>query len=695
MVAQSDAAPKPAGEIVPYVGPRPFESDDSGYFFGRDYEAAELLAQIVSYRTVVLYAPSGAGKTSLLNAQVIPQLESKGFEVLASTRVQGVSLAELPESANPYVVSALSGWMEQDLSPTRLADQTLADYLAQQEPLTDKYGQAAPRVLIFDQFEELFTAYPTRWPDREAFFEQLRDALEDDPWLRIVLSMREDRIAQLEPHAATMPDFLRYRFRLERMRPEAALEAVSGPALKSGRPFAPGAAEKLVEELGQTRVETSTGPKTGPGQFIEPVQLQVVCRNLWLSLPPDVDTISESDIATYGDVNQALSEYYEAVVSRTVGVARVSEGTLRDWFEKKLITPAKTRGLVFYDQEKGHTAGLGNDAIVELDGQHIIRGEFRAGSRWYELTHDRFIDPILAANEAWRQKRWKRLLRVGQGSISLLIFLLITGIWVVGTITDAVEGPEQTRNAALAGTATAGIGTQVALSDDLTRSMETAVAATATQASSMATASVEGATATWAAQSAKAATATRVEEYVQATAAAFAATEVARATLDAQATITAQELRRLPIRPLRPGISIGGTTGFPGSLTGFTLSEDGRLNLLLPAIILGQVGSPIIQPSPRDGGQLENEVGRTSSRMLVPSASVIDAAELWSLAYLNPGVGVQVTIPGLGAIRGVREPQPGSEIRIISRSSDATTGRLPDDVSPGESFGLMGDLYGS
>jgi WD40 repeat protein len=192
-----------------------------------------------------------------------------------------------------------------------------------------------------------------------------------------------------------------------------------------------------------------------------------------------------------------------------------------------------------------------------------------------------------------------------------------------------------------------------------------------------------------------AATATRAGEYAQATASVIAATEVARATLDAQATITAQELRRLPIRPLRPGISIGGTTGFPGSLTGFTLSEDGRLNLLLPAIILGQVGSPIIQPSPRDGGQLENEVGRTSSRMLVPSASVIDAAELWSLAYLNPGVGVQVTIPGLGAIRGVREPQPGSEIRIISRSSDATTGRLPDDVSPGESFGLMGDLYGS
>src|SRR2546430_15508483 len=77
-------------KFQPYVGPRPYERDDLALFFGRDYEADELLSLIISYRELLFYAQSGTGKTSLLNAKVIPFLEKEGFEILPLARVQGM-----------------------------------------------------------------------------------------------------------------------------------------------------------------------------------------------------------------------------------------------------------------------------------------------------------------------------------------------------------------------------------------------------------------------------------------------------------------------------------------------------------------------------------------------------------------------------------------------------------------------------
>jgi Novel STAND NTPase 1 len=63
----------------PYKGPESFEIEDAQLFFGRDGEARELTARILSSRITVLYAASGAGKTSLLNARIIPTLEARGW----------------------------------------------------------------------------------------------------------------------------------------------------------------------------------------------------------------------------------------------------------------------------------------------------------------------------------------------------------------------------------------------------------------------------------------------------------------------------------------------------------------------------------------------------------------------------------------------------------------------------------------
>jgi SOS-response transcriptional repressor LexA len=382
-------------ETNPYVGPRPFERQDRDLFFGRDGEASEILYLVFTHRNFLIYAQSGAGKTSLINAALIPMLEEEGFEVLPLARVRGLipQHIEPQEITNLYVFNTLMSWEEDEADLRRLAQMSLADFLKEREHPTGEEGLPVPRAAIFDQFEELFVFHQERWQDREGFFEQVRDAMEEDSLLRVVFVMREDLIAELDPYKPLLPERLRTRFRLERLRQEAALAAVTGPLRATGRPFAPGVAEQLVEELLKVRVEIAAGyTVTVTGEFVEPLQLQIVCQNLWWGLPLDVTVITQDHLQAFGDVNQALSRFYERSIERAAQEAGVKEEDLRAWFAHTLITPAGTRGTICRGREE--TGGIPNAAVDVFQNLHLIRGEWRAGARWYELTHDRFIEPI-------------------------------------------------------------------------------------------------------------------------------------------------------------------------------------------------------------------------------------------------------------------------------------------------------------
>jgi len=397
----------------PYVGPRPYERRHQKNFYGRNREARDLLSLILAERLVLFYAQSGAGKTSLLNAKVIPALETEGFQVLPPTRVSSSPPPTLPATnvPNVFVFSVLMslGGEEADL-PT-LCGQTLTSFLQQTypEPEEDAFESPAPLLLIVDQFEELFTSHRERWQDARDFFIQVRDAMEAIPRLSFLLAMREDYIAELDPYAALLPRRLRARFRMELLGPEGALEAISKPALGQGIAFAPGVAEQMVDDLRRIKVQQmqpaldeTAGQPLGP--FVEPVQLQVICRRLWDNLPEQSDKLITADeVAECGNIDEALTDFYESAVTAANQETKVSERKLRHWFSEELITPMQTRGLTLRGETE--TGGLPNAAVDVLGRHYIVRPEVRAGARWYELSHDRLVDPILRSNRAWDAAR--------------------------------------------------------------------------------------------------------------------------------------------------------------------------------------------------------------------------------------------------------------------------------------------------
>ena len=396
----------------PYLGPRPFMRADAYRFFGRNREAAELCSLVAAHRTVLLYAQSGAGKSSLLNAGVVPLLEERGFEVLPTARVSGKGRdTARPGAGNIYALNAAGCWGGDATAP----NVTLAATLASRPRPKDASGEDLPRVAIFDQFEELFTAYPERWQERAEFFNQLDEAMTVDPSLRVLLAMREDFVAQIDAYEDLLPEEFRTRYRLEQLRFEAALSAVQCPLQGTGISFKPGVAELLVKDLLRTPVTPSdlslppqhlasatqqSSAGYVMGEFVEPVQLQVVCFSLFRNLPPGTTEITEEQVKTFGDVDQALKNFYASALQEAANKTGLDEDRLRQWFESELLTETGSRGLVFRGDET--TGGIANAAVDVLEELHIVRAEVRGRNRWYELSHDRFIQPILRANDSWR-----------------------------------------------------------------------------------------------------------------------------------------------------------------------------------------------------------------------------------------------------------------------------------------------------
>ena len=91
---------------APFVGPRPYKIGER--LFGRDRERLELLDLLIAERIVLLYSPSGAGKTSLVQAALVPALKDEAFTVPAVARVTFERATGIVEpAANSYVFAVL------------------------------------------------------------------------------------------------------------------------------------------------------------------------------------------------------------------------------------------------------------------------------------------------------------------------------------------------------------------------------------------------------------------------------------------------------------------------------------------------------------------------------------------------------------------------------------------------------------
>jgi tetratricopeptide (TPR) repeat protein len=410
--------PRPA-ITEPYPGPRPFDKRERRIFFGRDEETTDVRDLIMSYQVVVLYSQSGAGKSSLVRAGIRPALIQARVRVFTA-RVGGDSCSTPADTqANIYVQNTLGSLSKSQVDVTPTSAHSLAEKFKQSAK-----RQRRPTVVIFDQFEELFTSHPERWRDRAGFFVQLREALNQNSELRALFVIREEHLAELDSYSDLVPTSFRIRYRLERLKEEAAKAAIENPAKSFGYEVSTAEVERLITNLRQIKVRAGADIAEAEGEYVEPVHLQVVCHDVWKKRNEELRSLSFPEKVE--DIDQSLATYYEHAIQRAKGVTR--EARLRSWFEDELITPRGTRGFVYKGDR--FTEGLPNKVIELLEQEHLVRSEPRGADSWYELTHDRLIAPIKRSNALWLRKR--RLLLwplYGLASVLILVGLIAGAEW--------------------------------------------------------------------------------------------------------------------------------------------------------------------------------------------------------------------------------------------------------------------------
>ena len=388
-------------ERNPFVGPRPIEQGEP--LHGRDVEVRELYNRLQARRIVVLHSPSGAGKSSLVQAGLIPRLAEGGYDVWKPIRVNldPGDLEGIPEGTNRYLLSAMIS-LEEELpelnrrTPGALAGLEFIEYLEKRPRRKGRGGQ--PVVLIFDQFEEVLTVAALAVEAKRAFFTAVGQALESEKFWALFL-IREDHLAAFAPYRDRIPTQMSNTFRLDLLGLAGAREAAQSLAAQGGRSFP--AVDQLVHDLSRVQVQQADGSFVGEqGLYVEPVQLQVVCRRLWDAMPEDDLSIDPEDIAAYASVSEALGGYYADTVRAIAGGDDAVERSLRDWVGHKLIVGGIRSQL---RQEVGKTAGLDNRLIARLLDSYLVRTEPRAGAHWFELSHDRLVEPVQKNDEAWDQ----------------------------------------------------------------------------------------------------------------------------------------------------------------------------------------------------------------------------------------------------------------------------------------------------
>lgn len=417
----------------PFPGPKSYRQDQKDLFFGRGNEIDEITSLVLSTSAVLLYAPSGSGKSSLLQAGLVPSLEDFGCLILPTVRFGRVGMkpsaseADAPQQ-NPFVKLVCDTILPEDVLPPDSRDLGgLAAYLESQ-------ADGTFTLLILDQFEELF-ANQALWQERGAFLTQLRRTLDANPWLHAVLAIRSDYLANFLPHERDMPGRMLIRYGLESLRERAAREAIELAFSKTGVPLTPTELDLVLDRL--LNIDVGVPGARVRGQYVNLIQLQIFCWRLWREKAEagsrnDAGVSDDSQLLQESDVNLAdyMQSFVDDAVTSVVSQTQCDGGIVRRWLEDRLTTPAGRRAVLLV--ENAQTAGLPEEILLALEKARLIQVEQRNQSQWAELTHDSMVAAVQASNKAWgRTRRHTRRLRTAALAVALLVLLALFPLLIV------------------------------------------------------------------------------------------------------------------------------------------------------------------------------------------------------------------------------------------------------------------------
>ncbi len=315
-----------------YPGLRPFDTGEQNYFFGRDEEIESVCRLLDLDNLTVLHSPSGMGKSSLINAGILPALkEIRNWDVpyhvvpirfnnydpeLARIRretqgLPGGDTALVKDPIERFITACLgeqSAWEEVIPMPKPSL------WLTAKKMLVDQAVHPLRIIFILDQFEELFT-YPEarveefarqlgelyhqvmpesvrKGLERKKIIEaedsaqnklltkpktaQLMARIEAPLDVKILVSMRSDKLFYLERLDAYIPEIKLNSCELKSFDSEQAKKAITEPAALPGEGFVSPVftiSDEVLDHIIHFLQDKVT-------RRIDPSSLQIVCQHI-------------------------------------------------------------------------------------------------------------------------------------------------------------------------------------------------------------------------------------------------------------------------------------------------------------------------------------------------------------------------------------------------------------------------------
>jgi WD40 repeat protein len=325
-------------EATPYAGLSAFQERDAARFFGRERAVAQVVARLAEHPLLALVGSSGAGKSSLVRAGVIPALKRGGDAWEAFVLRPGphplAALAELLLQSSWQRTTPNTDGEADSIPP--LGDRDALVERLRREPgllgvqMRARARRRMERILLFvDQLEELVTL--TAEDEREAFLACLIGAADDaSSPLRIIVSVRQDFLDRIAGTQAELADLLsRGTVLVGPMGPSELRDALIKPVERLGYHFE---SESLLSEMLDALAGTAGALPL----------LQFTAARLWETRDHERRQLTEASYRVFGGVSGALASHADSVLA---GLSNAE----RRWTRLlllRLVTPERTCALV-------------------------------------------------------------------------------------------------------------------------------------------------------------------------------------------------------------------------------------------------------------------------------------------------------------------------------------------------------------
>ncbi|MEO1263975.1 MAG: hypothetical protein AAFZ15_34535 [Bacteroidota bacterium] len=420
-----------------YPGARPFSTDQKPIFFGREKELGELHRFVLAEQLVVLYSKSGLGKSSLLNAGLIPLVETEGRFLPVQIRFGAFTESNNKNPLNDCL-NNLTGENKETIPALEKIKPQQENSLWYQLKTYQLSSGNNGFILVFDQFEELFT-YPAaiisafgqqisellylNIPDR--FRKMMEDGLaQNETFLsdsdmrqlhqpfevRVIMAIRSDRMSLMDKLSTFLPNILENCYELGALNIEDAESAILSPAYL---PQAIGPFKSPVFDFEDESVASLIEFLSEDySQEIESFQLQILCEYIeaQVVLKKNKTLVTTSDIV---HPELILENYYLDKINELPPRFRLPA---RKLLEEGLVFEEEERRLTLYEGQITKAYNVTPELLRMLLDTHLVRSEpSLRGGYTYELSHDTLVAPVLRAKakrkEAERQEAEKEAQR--------------------------------------------------------------------------------------------------------------------------------------------------------------------------------------------------------------------------------------------------------------------------------------------